>query len=1103
MAVFFQSRSSTNGFFSLFEKKIDPNEQAIELITLFGSDVRHRGIVCDVLKGKRIEVEAFNRRQKLYHAILNGMIQKKAVEELPEVKEQLQTCSFSSNSPVQTHVKSMIRLTGFTLYDIKRLSRYYGLSECLNWKSQQHAQGDLPTELYRVLTIPYSSETCPSEAALTHLFSTAGLFTPNGPVFWGELILEWKTLFPEVEEIGDAFLKKHPHAQIILYKKGFLPTQPVTLPKGKELPRRLPLSKLRETCVFHHFVSLRTIEALEWTLGGPHFPDNIRHHLMTTFTLHENVRMDVSFAISFPERLLKNPLPSSGKVVEILAFLRTLLNFNLGHVPKDHRRDDAMQQLYSWVYETNEENVRGLLSHEYPFALQEFEKKDGSPMLRPCRPQQLVQSVSSLRPLYASDEEFNENALALVATHLLLDRTEAAFEFVLKVNKHPCIRIHTKHILDYITEKGHLESFEEDEQFFAFLAENLPLNLSGPSEDFFVLLIKPYQTSLEERKKQVLDFLMLINGQGSINSDHFFRALHLHLRGKLSPSIQQVFAYFEKTYRPTLSPNEKLFLFLQKLSPSPEKICSQFIQTVVVPNLQSLPYNFEKTHRLHLFYELITLQNRPHILSQNILFIRTLETFLGMKLSPEVAYQLLAAHPDLSKKNVEGMFQKLTELRLRILNQELEKVMISSGVIEQVNETLGTLTSSEGMQDSYLSEGASITQFVLSSAMLFSRSVHHTRCFPSGVSADDTLEFPKTAAPHALLPLHSVETMKSSLGYWSQTELGLTYHFSIVHTETLTTYSGSAHLPLPFQELKYETDLFQVLKELCWEVFSDTEMNEVPKDDEEITMLSDLLPLYRRANILWLEYTSQELDKNGVIAPAFFSFLRELKINSRKAMLFLSTRGQFHTPAFKDEKVLQQAGAAMHIRPVTFENQETFTVLPANLAGPSSPYFSFYTVVEDVSPLVDLINEHVVHGGKELDVHPLKLFLTLTVHNQTAVSPALQVFVTCKHETIDHRDPKYDKLHEDTCRFFLQGYKLTLHLQYNLEFVETTLTLSQEEFRNPQRATQCMQYLVARLKSTFYRKFFIEKELTVDLEKILEDLEALCSSLSPLVTEEN
>jgi len=930
---------------------------------------------------------------------------------------------------------------------------------------------------------------------LTHLFSTAGLFTPNGPVFWGELILEWKTLFPEVAEIGDTFLKKHPHAHVIFSKKGFLPTQPTLLPNGRELPRRLPLSKLSETCAFHHFVVLRTIEAIEWTLGGPHFPDNIRHHLITAFTLYENVRLDVSFAISFPERLLKNPLPSSGKVVEILLFLRTLLNLNLGHVPHEYRRDDVMQQLYSWVYETNEENVQGLLSHEYPFAIQEFEKKGESPMARPCHPQQLVQAVFSLRPLYASDETFNENALALVATHLLLDRTEAAFEFVLKVDKHPCIRIHTKHILDYITEKGHLESFEEDEQFFAFLVENLPPNLSDPSEDFFVLLIKPYQTSLEERKKQVLEFLMLIKGQGSINSDHFFRALHLHLRGKLSPSIQQVFTYFEKMYRRTLSPNEKLFLFLQKLSTPPEKLCPQYIQTVVVPNLQSLPYKFEKTHRLHLFYELITLQSLPHIFTQNILFIRTLETFLGMKLSPEVAYQFLSGHPDLSKKNVEGMFQKLTDLRLRILNQELEKVVIGSDIIEQVNETLGTLTSSEGMQDGQLAVAASITQFVLSSAMLYSRSVHHTRCFPSGVSADDTLEFPKTAAPHALLPLHSVETMKSSLGYWSQTELGLTYHFSIVHTETLTTFSGSAHLPLPFQELKYETDLFQLLKELCWEVFSDTEMNEVPKDDEEITMLSDLLPLYRRANVLWLGYTSQELDKNGVIAPAFFSFLRELKVNSRKAMLFLATRGQFHTPAFKDEKVLQQAGAAMHIRPVTFENQETFTVLPANLVETSSPYFPFYTVLEDVSPLVDLVNEHVVHSGKELNFHPLELFLTLTVHNQTAVSPPPQVLITCKHETIDHHDPKYDKLHEDTCRFFLQGYKLTLHVQYNFQLVETTLTLSREEFSNPQRATQCMQYLVARLKSTFYRKFFIEKELSVDIEKILKDLEDLCSSL--------
>ena len=1087
--------------FALFEKKPDPNVLATELITLFGNDVRHRAIISEDFCGRKVVLDTYNKHQMLYHAILSGMIQKKVVDDLPQVQEHLKAQSFSSKSPVQTHVRNMIRMTGFTLYDIRRQSRYYSLAECDNWKSQQQAQERLPTELYTVLTISHTSDICPSKSALTHLFSTAGLFTPNGPVFWGELILEWNKVFPDVESIGEAFLNQHPHAKIIFSKAEFLPTEPTFLPNGTRLLRRLPLSNLKKTCAFHHFVVLRTIESIEWILGGPPFPEKIRSHLMSLFTLHENVRKDVSFAISFPERLLKEQLGYSGITPEILEFLRALLNFNLGHVPKEHRRDEAIQQIYDWAFESNQENVRGLLSHQYPFALQEFEKNEGDPMVRPCNPQQLVQAVSSLRPLYESDEAFSENALALVTTHLLLDRAEAAFNFVLRIHEHPLVRIHTKHVLDYITEKGHLESFEEDEQFFAFLAEILPPNLSGPSTEFFVLLIKPYQTTLEERKRLVLEFLELMQGEGTIDSDSFFRVLHLHLRGKLSPQVLEVFAYFEKTYRCKLSPNEKLFLYLQKLSPPPEDLCPQYIQTVVVETLQSLPYRFERKQRLYLFYEFITLQKRPQAFTQYMLFLRALETFLGMKLSADVAYQLLAAHPDLSQKNVEDMFQTLTELRIRVLNQELERVVISSSVIEKVNETLGSFTTSKWMQDEHLGRG--ITEFILRSALFHSRSVHHTRCFPSGVSANDTLEFSHGATPHALLPLHHVETMKSSMGYWTQTDLSLTYHFSIVHSETLMTYSGSARLPLPFQELKFEPDLFQVLKELCWEVFSDTEMNEFPQNNEEVTMLTDLLPLYRRAEKLWLNYTPESLDKNGVIAPAFFSFLKDLKIHSRKAILFLATQGQFHAPAFKDEKVLQLAGAEMLIRPVIFENQETFTILPASLADPSSPYFRFYSVVEDVTPLVDLINEEVVQGRKELKFHPLQLFLTLTVHNQTAVTPPPQILVTCKPQTVAFHDPKYDKLHDDECRFSLNGYTITLHFQYNLQMVETTLTLSEKELSNPLRATQCLQYLVARLKSTFYRKFFLEKELSVDIEKILKDLEALTSSLSSLVTEEN
>lgn len=102
--------------------------------------------------------------------------------------------------------------------------------------------------------------------------------------------------------------------------------------------------------------------------------------------------------------------------------------------------------------------------------------------------------------------------------------------------------------------------------------------------------------------------------------------------------------------------------------------------------------------------------------------------------------------------------------------------------------------------------------------------------------------------------------------------------------------------------------------------------------------------------------------------------------------------------------------------------------------------------------------------------------------------------MTCKPETVNYEDKKYDKLHEGDSHFFFQGYKLTLYFHFSDQKVETTLILSEKECTNPERLTRCIQYLVARLKSTFYRKFFVEKELYIDVEKILEDVKASSSS---------
>lgn len=97
------------------------------------------------------------------------------------------------------------------------------------------------------------------------------------------------------------------------------------------------------------------------------------------------------------------------------------------------------------------------------------------------------------------------------------------------------------------------------------------------------------------------------------------------------------------------------------------------------------------------------------------------------------------------------------------------------------------------------------------------------------------------------------------------------------------------------------------------------------------------------------------------------------------------------------------------------------------------------------------LNEQVIQGKKEIERVELNLYLTLTVHNQTAIYPPPQVFMTCKPETVNYEDKKYDKLHEVDSYFFFQGYKLTLYFHFSDQKVETTLILSEKECNNPGR----------------------------------------------------
>ncbi|WP_420421304.1 hypothetical protein [Simkania sp.] len=1120
MLSYLNSRSS---FPALTINQAQPIDTAVDLIKLFGNDLRHIIIIRQTLKkmGCKQVQTAYKSSLDLYNAIAVGISKQQSVADIPNVRNHLLTIPFSSENNTADHMKRLIETTAFLFYDIKQQMRFFKFLPPRGWAPQQKKQEELLTHLYYTLKLSPEKKAKVPVPLLRSLFTTASMHTSYGPVFAGESVLEWGKRIREMHDFAMGYLKLHPQGSFITQEKAFLPFNPIETSEQKAVPRRLPPSKIDIICGFQLFMVYRTVEAIEFELAGcppesteiPSLPKEVKHQLIQYFSSNESLRMEVSFVVSFPQQFLKEELPISGHRMKVLSPLRPFLN-NLAHIPKKSRADPAMEQIYEWIYHSNQEKIPALFRHDYQLAINELEKEDESPMPHAREPRDIVQAVAPLQDILKDEEEFKENALAFAFSYIYNERAGGCFKFLLEVHKSPFMVLHTKHILDYVLEKSHLESLEDDEVFFEFLKHVLPKNLSGPSEKFFTLLIKPYKDSCNQsfpaRKKLVGQFFALAFFKGSmpgnftglfnevsdppspkdflnclekadpINSDHFFHALHSHLRGTLPLQVQMVFDFYEQFFPCDLSPSAKLFLLSQELPPLPAEIDEETAQYAALI-FKGLPHQFEEHHRLHLFYLLIAKHNKL----ENLQFVRMFEAFLGMQLSPDLAYHYLIGKEkkafsgaildgksqkclkleEMNQTGSEEIFSELTKLRSHIAQQQLSKFSISPSTIEEIEDQLGAFLSFLGMNDGSMNELESCTQFLVRSALLNDVSIYHARCFPIGVTASGVLEFPKGSAQYALLPLHHLETMKSSLGYWTQTEQSFTYHFSLVHTATLTTFSGSACLPLSPQMLKNEKEFFFILKELAWATFSDFTNTW----EEPITRFSELMGLLdKRARNLWAQYIPQELDKDETIGPALFEFYEELKLCSREATLFLAMQDELPHTAM--QKKLQRVGAVMNIRSIEHSSRQIFTILPEG-----EPFSPFYSVLEDVTPLVSLLNEEVIQGGKELDLHPVELRLCLTEDNEKAIDPEPQVQLTCKPQEVDYEDPEYNKLYEDSCHFAFQGYTMTMRIQHRGQIIETALTLSEKELSDPKRAMQCMQYLTARLKCTFYNKIPVEK----------------------------
>jgi len=958
------------------------------------------------------------------------------------------------------------------------------------WSSIQEAQVKLPKQLYTLLKYPHAPfESFTPETLMPYLFSTAGLFTPSSPIFWGELILEWKTYVPDVSEIAEELLAPHPHKSMILSRKDFLPNESVKLPNKMELPPRLPPPKEMKACDFQTYVIHRTIKSIELLLGGPSFPPEVFSELSTLFSKYETVRMDVSFAMSFPKKLLTEEFVYGGVVNETLEKFRCLLNLMHGHIPKELRKNPALQTIYLWVFHSKDANIGWLSRAEYTFTMTELNKKVPSPMERPLNPVVLVERVNSLRPIYSKERDHTNNAFALLSIAITHDRIASIFEFILKCHQSPYVTVTTKHVLDYATEKGHLETLVDDEVFFDYVLSLLPENLSGPSEELFNIFIKPYSNTVEERKKQVQLFIDCMKSKSTdpIDSHLYFRALHRELTGKLPLGTYQMIKAFEQEFQIALSTSDKLFFANQPLQALPDSIDLTDSLKRVYSEILKLPYTFETKHLLHLAYEFV---RKKESLQANWPIVQDLEAFLGATLIPEHAYILLSSH--LSEQNIavnhlmenalpqeenlHSIILKLGKLREQILTRHLDDIVIDSELITSIIDCAAGLAKYGVSNSEDVQSCGALIQFLMYSALLYPYSLHHTRCFPTGISETSQLEFPSPSLQHTFLPLWDIDTHKSCYSYWEKSVECYTYSFSIVHLGNLRTYSGTAKLFLTPDQLRKEPELMELLKELCWRIFAEIEVCEGLKSVQNAKTFEYLLAAFPSAAKRWETFSPHALDKNEVIAPALFIFFNELRISSRQAILHLATQGHSYIPS-SSAYCLQEEAVKMHVYPTEFKNKTTFSIVPAGCFKQDDPLFCCYTTVEDVAPLVTLITEQVIGMNKTLIYQPTDCCLTLTMNDQSPLYPPPEVHLSCHQQDISYVDQKFNKMHEAEVSFSLTGYAFSLQINYQSKVIETFLTLDRSEIDHQERLVQWMQYLIARLKSEFYKQFIIQKKL--------------------------
>lgn len=699
---------------------------------------------------------------------------------------------------------------------------------------------------------------------------------------WIHLIREWADKTTQSEK-ASALLENHALAPLVA-KIEFTPDY--KLPD----PLDLPLG-----CCFQEYVCERTINLMEGILRN-RLPERARLNLHIQLRENEQLRMRVAFALCPPEKFAESDL--SGDRIEnpILRDMRIALNL-LSGLPSNP------EKILAWVFLRNR-SIKDV---------GEFDR--GSFSVDSTRMSNAVSHVNSLRSLYQTEvdsslhrtsnsEIFETHAFFLLVNLLNGQRPLNLLLFLGFCSEVPQMQVKTRQILPLV--KKHLD----DQRYEAekLLTQEICSHFEGfrisPSPLFFDLITTcPIEMEEVRHRLTALREGLPFDSRIPIEGEALFEALQAcfkNTREDLAFAIDLLKTW--KQYRFSINQELRLLAVIVKSKTTPEG------ETGV---------------------------SERGCFATALKFMKRLELFFGRLLPTENAFQLLFFHPNMKmRKKVSKNLTLLAGIRseLDLVNQ----MIIPTATLNEISMKTGTLifAAPTGLLPSYDEfktrphlnppiqyEALKVTMMQLTSQLNFSLlgviigpgnsdippTPFFQSFFPLKVGEGGVISLPPMPCSYSSLeeaPFNLPQTFY--YGQWQIVEGRSRFLGTLIYEGTGKTVSLEVPLDLPLTFLvREETAFFTMLSSLYLEICNEFYCGVRPYQDEPIERLDDLLEFYADAKQVWNEYEPKEGSKVD-IAPAVFTFLKGMRMQTREAMRMLSMH---HIPISSARSYLEMAAA--------------------------------------------------------------------------------------------------------------------------------------------------------------------------------------------------